>query len=311
MTATTTYLRLHQSPEGIVWYGDHDVIAASSGLQPAAFIGSGVIRPDSVIRILGLSENADLVSELYRQRAGLPSGVHIQLGSPAVCSGGEPEETLTCTWYAGLSDDVPCRWFEMTAADYVTYLLLSKFNHNGGRVNDECRRILQHHPAWPAIRFLPYCDEEMACRLIRLIVDPRWFTHNLHPSRPSRLYSYLGLTPGNANAFVYNEFAAGRYYDRFKVTTLLWFPPDEYRKQIEMFSPRSFLLRVMASVKLPEQGVLSASRKFVRFARDVWLHERQPSLGLFVPGSFFSSDDERDAYIEHRQLLASHKPPLT
>jgi hypothetical protein len=285
--ATDEVLRLHTDKNGFVWCGQHDVLAIDTGMYPKNFVTRPVLRDASHVRVLGVPENAALIAGIHELRTvngGRPAKV--QIGSPAICfcDNEDPAAVLQQMWQPLSAGSYGC-WHELTEKDYPTYYLLTTLQAEG--VGDLAYRILQKHPAWPALSFPATCDLESACKLVCEIVDPRWYNHADRPNRSSRLFSYLGLT-AQANR---------RGRQRAELVEYAWAggggPAD-------LDDPRNFLWRIHAKKGGDVRGVLEASRDYVQFLRWVWLqglaaHGRE----VFVPSIFFKQLDEIAAYEGH------------
>ncbi len=313
-TIQTTLLRLHVDVGGIVWYGHDRCFAEDSGLTPVPFLKEHEqfgFQLDGVqqARLLGTASNAELIVALQQQRRRRPRqlGVQgIQLASPAVCpSSGcrsDPHQVMQLLWQPTTSGYTSGFWHDLSEKEFPTYALINRLaSCDDGRLDDRTTRILHYHPAWPALSFLPTLSPWAAANLIAQIVDPRWFRDLTHHNRLSRLFVFLGLTPENVAAFVDGR-RGPRHFDRFRFVLDAWSTRGAYTVNID--DPRNFLWRILRHHQ-GKNGLLTASKWFVRFIREVWLHElgsREPEA-VFVTGDFFRNSEEIRAYVQHREAL--------
>ena len=317
-TASTTLLRLHVDASGHVWYGHDHCFAEDSGLPPEEFLKEhthfGFFLPGvQQARLLGTAGNAELIVALHSHRRRRPkalAGQRIQLASPAVCPStgcrADPAQVMQHLWQPTTSGHTAGFWHDLDEKAFPTYALINALAYcPEGKLDDRATRILHYHPAWPALAFLPTLEPWAAANVLATIVDPRWFQDLTHHNRLSRLFVFLGLLPENARAFVAGV-RAGRHFDRFRNVLDAW--STNQSGPINLHDPRNFLWRILRHQQEKEQnknGLLLASKWFVRFVREVWLHElgsRTPEA-VFLPGHFFRTDEEIRAYVTHREAL--------
>jgi len=311
----TECLRLQVSPEGQVWFGDDREVAVNSRLSPEAFVAGERFHDAKLVRFLGRADNAVLVEAVHQHKARLDptqrlSLPKVQIGSPQMALGKRPGDVLPGLWHACVSSDVFASWYELADADYVVYSLVAAVRANGGRPDDKARRIMYYHPAWPAMSFTPAYDIDACCVTLATIVDVRWFTHPAKPHRPSKLWTYLGLTPENARAVCGGKQYGGHHYDRARTAMRAWLGFDPLVSHMLegslAESGPAFLRRICATTEERSKGLLLATRKYVQFFRDVWAAERSQGRQAFEPEMFFNTTDEVTAYRLHRQTL--HTP---
>jgi hypothetical protein len=193
----------------------------------------------------------------------------------------------------------------MTPADYPTYSMMNTFSEATGReVPDIALRIAEYHPAWPAVTFVPTADHHAAVRLICDIADPRWYRHPTRPTRLSRLYSHLGLTPQNVLALL-GEGQPGHNFNRAKNAVRVWY---NLRAQKTAREPGDFLLRLLDARKENRAfGLLRGTQKFVAFVCAVWsdaLKPPHPEVGFAASRFFGKEPREAKAFDRH---LSEHK----
>lgn len=309
MTSTSGILRVHTDAATCVWHGQDGVRAECSHLGPEAFVETKLFRGAEHVRVLGTPENARLIVKMHEARVRRGKGKrpsHIQLGSPSICFRQrcllDPAFVLQQLWQPATAAMLTGCWHELSDKDFPTYYMLAAFQTNGGRIDETIRRVATYHPAWPALSFPLTADLDVACRLICLIRDPRWYNHHNRPNRASRLLSYLGLTPQN---FVVDRAVekADQHRDRAELVLRAWggdrpdpANPDE---------PRNFLWRIRKHVG-GVRGWLKASHVHMQFVRLVWLQGlAPPGRQVFDPSIFFKHFVETEAFQRHLQRLRS------
>jgi hypothetical protein len=300
-------LRIHQAEDGRLWTGDDRRVAVDSGKDLEEFVAGETLQKYSRVRLLGTPGNAALVERLHtlRKKAGLPEGHSIQIGSPAICR--EPEEpaaALRAMWHSTVTQGVGGRWVELEDKDYSTYALVAELKRNGWEPNDKVRQILRYHPAWPALSFILGLDIRAASILIGKIIDPRWFAHSSRPNRTSKLYQYLGLTPKNAEHLIFEIGEPGRNFEHCKLVFSVW---SKTWSEPDLAVPHRFLHRILRSSETAVRGFLCANKKFIRFVKEVWLHELSANRKLFDPELFFRQREEAAAYETHRSRLLKRR----
>jgi len=305
MVAAEPVLRLHQSPDGRLWFGDDLRVASDCGEDVNRFICGPVIRGYPKIRLLGTPGNADLIERLHilRKKAGLPTDQKIQVGSPVICRNtDDPIETLRAMWHWSVNQGLGGRWVELEDKDFATYSLIAELQRTGNKTNEKVRQILRYHPAWPALSFLPILNTDVACQLVATIVDPRWFIHPVRPNRANKLFKYMGLTPKNVRHLLLDEGEPDRGYYRAALVVSTWMHSPPPRP--DLGDPRSFLHRILGSFDCPARGFLAANKKFLRFMREVWLQGLTPGRRVFCPSLFFRERYEAEAYEKHLTMLS-------
>lgn len=294
-------VRLHVS-SGVVWCGAGGHPGGSSGLPTSAFLDSAAFSggggvPPSSFRLVGNRDNADMIVRLYERSVVRGMNYRIELASPSLVGRAGPAAALRMLWSPAASAVASGGIHVMTSADFPSYLMLAAGASGDAEVAGRACLALSHHPAWPALSFLPRCSESHAVGLISDVVDPRWFRHPFRPHRISRLLAHLGVTPQNAAASL-GLGRPGRNYDRFANALAVWYFDGI---DSEPSAVNNFLARVLGSRSDRSAGILSACRRFVRFMHEVWVGELSRSAESgFSPGEFFKSAAEEDAYEEHR-----------
>jgi hypothetical protein len=309
VSATET-LRLHTDDEGIVWMGKQGISAFRTGLSPSEWIaadehhGGASLRDAQQIRILGVPENAELITEIHEMwQVNNDYPPRIYIGSPGVClhaaRRGDPAFVLSQIWQPCIQSQACGCWHEFTPRDYPTYLMLKLLQQNNGQVHGSVKKILPYHPAWPAISFIPTHNVEFACKLLCEIVDPRWYSHPERPGRFTRLWAYLGVEPYHFHMHAKPD---DLHQARADIATAAWCGKT-FAQNVDLDDPRQFLLRIYRREGF-ESGLLKATKKFLQFLCLVWSQgvlavQRE----IFVPSIFFKREDEVAAYAAHLRQL--------
>jgi hypothetical protein len=209
--------------------------------------------------------------------------------------------------------------------DLVAYRLAAALDGGDG---DLAARLVQAHPAWPALSFVPLAGRRQAAELLAAVLDPRWYVDPSKPDRSARLEAYLGLTPKIQQAAALGRAIHGA--DRCLAVQAAWFPDPLFRAaayKLREFSPekpirpragavapglrpQDFLVRAWANRAAtpgadPVVAVLRASQLFTRFLRDVWLdsvvrtRDVLAEGGLFRPEHWFAHPEEAEAFKAH------------
>lgn len=291
-------LRLHVDPGGCVCLGDDDALAIETYCEPTAFADqfTATLARASVVRILGTIGNARLITELHNWRLANPTlKQKLIVGSPMLL----PTRALRCEtaavmqalWQPPLGGTI--HWHELTSFDYAAYALAAEpISH---KLTQIAMRTARYHPAWRALTFVETADALNVCNLLVEILDPRWYTHPGRPTRPSRLYAHLGLTPENVLAFT-DDRVEGHNAGRCRSAILSWFGRKPKRRHPGDFAWRTYL---MAEDR--HAGLLKATRKFVDYVRLNWLAAIAPphrEVG-FDAKAFFGRDEDARAYERH------------
>jgi hypothetical protein len=308
-TTTTGLLRLHVDHNSVVWYGRGDAVGTNSHCGVDEFMKP---RSDltglSEVRITGSGDNAKLILALTRIKATQPKG---QLPRVRVC---QPLLTSNdpLTILHDLRQPQYCRavlWHDLSVECDAIYSLLSELQNNKWIPDEKCKRILQYHPAWPALSFPVTCDPFYACKLVAHIVDPRWFRDLSRPHRCNKLLSFLGVNLENVKAYHNGLASNGRHYERFMDTVYAWCGRTSGKASTGA-SPRSFLQTIESRAKNKLVGTLKATTSFVRLVSLVWLdnlHYRR-SEPRFMPAMFFKTVQEIEQFNKHVEQLRNRRP---
>lgn len=265
--------------------------------------------PDgSVVRILGLPSNAELITSCYAY-AQTHAGYSLQLASPLMCANASeranPEVVIyrmrQCRLHSSLGG-----WHVADVNDYASYRLVHHLSADAPLA--QLQVLLDSHPAYTAMRFVPTLNVKYAARVLGDIVDPRWFVSLDNPTRLSRLKNYLGLSPrfvGLARQGIIDERKAARCFNILAA----WQGVDT--TNVDMRDPANFLWRRWADNGGDAKGDLRASQAFVTYVVRTWQHElvntgNSRKIDMFLPESFFR-DDELNAYVEYRRCHTCKK----
>ena len=291
-------LKVHTAPNGLVWIAQDDCVPANTGLGVAAF--SAHLRCVERIRVLGTQGNAALLRELLRA----PERYRVlEIAGPQLCQAPSELTDPALTLYrmrqsAGLG---PSRggWHTAQPSDRATYALIAYAQEYP--FGDAMRALLQAHPAWPALSFIPHLNEERAVQLLSEVVDPRWFVNPAAPDRVSRLFAYLGLCPRMQIAVDADQIRGQRAL-RCRLVLDTWHGTPGPR---DLTAPANFLWRVWAAAGSSSRGRLRASQKFIIFLRHVWMNGLYRDTrygrgdGLFAPDLLFKTPAEIEAFRAH------------
>lgn len=311
-TQNASDLRLCTDANGMIWFTTDQVggkihtseLIADEWVQKVA--DSQTFNDVSRIRIFGTQVNAALICALYEQAAKTPSAVPlIQIGSPAYVPSehkSNPERLFAAM--ADLSLPTSCGgWHDMTADDYTTYGICRVFNKTTALTDAEkaeVTRLVELHPAYPAISFTPSFCPLTSGLMIDSIVDPRWFVDPIKPDRTSRLRSYMGMQIDTLEKAFRGDTSNPRAA-RARMVFGAW---SHGSLAIPMEDPRNFLFRILQSTEDPAKALLKACVRYLSFVRNVWLHEIAPKgRTLFVPEYFFSTPAEMVSYRKHVDKL--------
>jgi hypothetical protein len=303
MPTTGTALRLHvDSTSRTVWSqdgADCNRLSDAPGELPY-----DVVNGVEEVRLLGLRANAQLICHLhtFKSLAGWPRS--IRLATPLICTREEREQPeKVFEKMAAYQNCAPSLggWHEVTARDIAAYMLICALDGDpvlpGGR-GYSVLTLLQRHPVWPAVSFVPTAEQESVAELLGLIIDPRWYVSSRHPDRSAKLRAYLGLIESNFRQ-IYDRNGSGPHLDRARCVLRAWC--GSHSPVTVGGVPGDFLRRcVYRHGNSYARGLLRASSLFVSLIRNYWLQaldtswvneSRSVARELFVPEYFFEGDD--------------------
>jgi hypothetical protein len=314
-------LKIHRAGDGSIWYVDGARAAARSPLGVHDFPDGPEAARAARVRILGTWENAPLVARFYTfkmQRKVASIAVASPLMGRTRGERGDAGLMLArmreFPWPGSLGG-----YHEVTHLDYTAYLLATFFQYDLAspeRVN----QVLDGHPLWSYLGFIPHLDRLQVARLIATILDPRWYARwdddfdewdprayvNASAKDAARLNQFLGLAPATmADARAGHT---SRHADRARMALAAWKTTDAPPAAALGEDPRYFLWRRWRTYDSAAKADLRVTQLFVDFLRQCWLdaaymttirHSQggQPD-GLFVPGYFFR-EEEAKAFSDH------------
>ena len=298
-------IKLHTHTDGRVWFAVGMGPATNSDQLLDSFLLSPVINGMGLqVRVLGLPQNAELISALYLRHYKNEIN-RVEVAGPNVLHTAEEIDDPQIVLRRMRSVDVaPAAggWHKLSVHDYPTYAMLGRMQRTNFVFDDAAKAYFRMHPVHKALVFIPTLDVEVAAQLLATIVDPRWYVDRKAPDRAAKLELFLGLTP--------------QVQDRVSTPTRLLHKGRELRcanvlrawktvdpDEIDLQDPANFLYRIHKAVKGGTKGDLRASQAFVRYLRYNWLdgleNRRGAKDGLFAPNLFFKTPAERAAYAEH------------
>lgn len=297
-----TAIKLHVADSGEVWYAPGQHAPKSSGRVVEEFLDQYALQDDCLIRMVGTSRNAALISLLYEQRARL--GIkRIELAGPQVCDTAAELANPEITLFRMRQCMLPgaCGgWHVLTDKDYPAYVHTANFR-------PECDRLatLDKHPAWPALSFIGGVNKHAVAHILAEIMDPRWHVSPHNPDRIGRLRTFLGLTPRIAKQFERDCGGDVRIeLLRYRSVLHSWATHIPVGEETER--PEFFLWR-WRDRREGLLGQLYACQKFAAFLRYTWLDylHRDVQGGFFEPQRFFNRPDEAEAYVEHQRRFSA------
>lgn len=300
-------LKLHTATSGHVWYSAGVGPAVNSELIADAFLNSGVISGLGVtVRILGVQQNAELISALYLRRHKKEIRA-VEVAGPNVLHTADeffdPVTVLRRMRAVDISSAAG-GWHVLSVADYPTYAMMARMARTNFVFDEPARAYFQIHPARKAALFIGTLSEPETAKLLTTIVDPRWYVNRQAPERSGKLELYLGLTPQIQTCVSDPQYILRRQRE-FRCANVLaaWKTKDP--AAVDLHAPANFLYRIYAAAKGGAHGDLRASQAFIRYLRHNWLAALDTRKGvhdgIFVPKMFFKTPAECQAYAEHMQ----------
>lgn len=300
-------LKLHLDDNNVVWYSDGCGPPTNSGKNLVGFMLLPVFNTAQRVRLLGTHRNAHLISALFafKLKKQLAS---VEVGSPLICTPaqrGKPERALLAMREERKAASLG-GWHEVQVPEYHAYALISQMQ-KFGKVDDQARRLLNKHPAWKALSFIPTLCTTSCCYLLHDIIDPRWYIDPRHPGRVSKLNAFLGLTPKVSENYelllARKPHLPVRGMDRYETILNCWKNGQPTGDALKL--PGNFLWRVRLLTEKQDKADLRASQVFVAYLRHTWLDalyagkQKEP---LFVPEHFFKRPAEVEAFKAHMAM---------
>jgi hypothetical protein len=296
-------IKLHTAETGHVWY--------SKGISPPTdskqivdeFMLSPVLSGMGLcVRVLGMPQNAELLSALYLRRYKGEIRA-LEVAGPQMLTASDNDPKLVIIKMRGLTLAPACGgWHALSMLDYPTYAMLARMLRTNFVFDDAARTYYHLHPAYRALSFIPTIASAEVAKLLTTIIDPRWYVDLRMPERTSKLELFLGLTP-KIQTRVSDPAQILKRSREFRCANVLacWKMADP--DTVDLATPANFLYRVYKIAGGGPKGDLRASQAFVRYLRHNWLAGLENRLGvkdgLFAPNLFFKSPAEIESYTQH------------
>lgn len=306
-------LKLHTAPDGCVWYSKNIGPPVNSEKIADEFLRSPTwAELGKTVRIIGVPQNAELISALYLRRHKREVAA-VEVAGPNILNNkddlADPKIVLLQMRAVGLS--AACGgWHPVSMHDYPTYAMLARLNRANFAFDSAAVSYLQMHPAYKAARFIPTLNEEALARLLTAIIDPRWYVDKRLPERAAKLELFLGLTP-QIQEHVSTPTRILKRQREFRCLIVLntWRVKD--LASVDLTNPANFLYRIYNAAGGGARGELRASQALVRYLRHTWLAgletRRGAQDGLFAPNLFFKTPAEIEAYNRHIETFTLEK----
>lgn len=250
--------------DGLVWLCDGNRTINTS-LPPPKFVRAVLKERPARLYVQADRANFHLLSELCRH---LSDQLTVYLCRPDV---GNPSPTRLKNFYL---DNFNYRKFKLFPEDQHNFEFLHVLH--AGDVSYPFR--YRDHPAFSVRQFLPFgCDDSLQW-VISKIVDPRLFYNDKRPTRWTRLYRFLHLTPERFN--------------RDLPIVSAWYSVDDVEQAsdpVYYFYHRLNLLPQRAD-QSSDARLLRMTKKFACFLAMVWvsnLLSQRTNQDMFDPQMFF------------------------
>lgn len=280
-----------------VWIIEGDKMPYNTSLSARGYsdhLGGRASAPPK-IRVLGSRNNLELIVRLCRMKAEKRL-YSLEIGSPLMGSSGGAPSTLIKMRTNGLPSTLG-GWHEVGYSDCLAYSigLLTASTKEGALAH--ARDLMVEHPVWKYIKFIPHIDEMAFTKVMGHVLDPRWFVDEDHPSRLSRLNSWLGLCNGpqspdkvDRKFDVYSCWSEGLLASSEDISSPGWFILREGRNRWKNHKPWVANLRM--------------SQLFVKYMRTAWMDSLYPYPNFWMErildsDLFFPSKPDSDAFKQH------------
>lgn len=298
-----TTIKIHTDNSGRVWYSDGVGPPQNSEKNHEEFLRSAVINKLSAqVRLLGVSNNADLIVELFKRRQQKEIA-DVQVAGPNGCVADliDPVHTLLKMRSINLSPSCG-GWHSMTPIEYATYVLLSELQKNQFSFGLESATFFRLNPMHKFLRFIPAINDAACAMLLATIIDPRWYVDARMPDRSSKIELFLGLTPKVQRRVSDSKIIVSKKRE-IRCATVLNCWKTRKPEDVDFTHPQEFLYRVWRAAGEGAAGDLRASQMFVRYIRLNWLDlldtRRGKRDGIFVPSRFFKTPVEIKSFTAH------------
>lgn len=298
-------IKLHTAENGHVWYSVGIGPPINSELIGDAFLNSAVISGLGVtVRILGLPQNAELITALYLRRHKREIHAVEVAGLNVLHSLDELSDPVTILRRMRAVDisSAAGGWHVLSVHDYPTYAMLARMLRTNFVFDEPAKAYFQIHPVRKAAQFIPTLSDADTAKLLTTIIDPRWFVDRRSPDRTGKLELYLGLTP-TVQKRVADSTVILHKHREFRCAGVLAAWKTKNPEEVDLHDPANFLYRICTKNKDKAIGDLRASQAFVKYLRYNWLDvlnsRKGVHDGIFVPNMFFKTPAECAAYETH------------
>jgi hypothetical protein len=280
-----------------VWVIEGDRMPSKTSLLMTEYVGklekSGSC-PDR-IRILGSLDNSEFIVRLYRLKVkGMLKS--LEIGSPMIASNNDAASSLIKMRMAAIPPSMG-GWHEAVYADCVSYGVSMLMQSGVPGSHAQACELMRQHPVWNYMSFIPHLDQTFFTKVMSKVLDPRWFIDHDHPSRLSRLYSWLGLCNGPqtdeklVRKFdVYSCWSRGLEDNKDAINSPGWFLIREARKR---WGDHKLWI-----------STLRTSQLFVKFMKLCWMDSLYPYPNpwmekVFDPRLFFGDEIDSIGFMAH------------
>lgn len=298
-------IKLHTHTDGRVWFSVGIGPATNSEQMLDSFLLAPVLNGIGVqVRVLGLPQNAELISALYLRRHKNEIN-RVEVAGPNVLHTPDDIKDPHVVLQRMRSVDVPAAaggWHSISVHDYPTYAIIARTRRTNFVFDDASQAYWRMHPAYKALTFIPTLNNEVAAQLLATIVDPRWYVDRKSPDRAAKLELFLGLTPQVQSCVSVPQRLLHKSRE-LRCANVLRAWKTVSPEEVDLKQPANFLYRIYKATGAGIKGDLRASQAFARYLRYNWLDtletRRGTKDGLFAPDLFFKTPAERAAYEEH------------
>lgn len=304
-TPDENIIKLYTATDKRVWYSVGIGPPVNSNQLVDEFLLAPVIHgTGTVVRVIGMAQNAELISALYLKRNNKELR-SVEIAGPNILHEAAELHEPSIVLSRMRSVDIAAAaggWHTLSLHDYPTYAMLARMLRNQFIFDDAAETYFHIHPARKALLFIPTVAEPDAAKLLTTIIDPRWYVDRRSPDRAAKLELYLGLTP-QTQARVSQPACLVTKAREFRCQTVLSTWKTQPPEAVDAQAPANFLYRVYNAAGGGAKGDLRASQAFIRYLRYNWLAALETRAGvkdgLFVPNMFFKTPAECAAYDEH------------
>jgi hypothetical protein len=280
-------------PSGQLWYSYKDRRAQ---MAPPGKWPSWLFEAEAV-GIPALAHNCPLILGCYKKFrcTGRPN---VWVCSPLCCPDPQDRNDSRLLLFAASQFQVPASlggWHLFTEQDHISYIL-NQADHGS------LTKLLQQHPAWPALSFIWRLDQVFCARLLGTLLDPRWYVHRRRPNRQTYFESFLGLCPSIQKKIYVKHSSENIYLKRCLLVNGCW------QKVLEdpgaWDQPGAFLLRCYqrCPARWPWwRRSLHTSCMFLRYLRWAWLDALGGSPEPLLDPETFLPATEAACLLRHLQ----------